>query len=285
MTNAFKSEGDQPRSKKPFIVLGLILGLVPAVYGAFIASDLLARSTTILQVSVLPADEPIREINLDLGCGSISLVAWDEVDVSGERTVKRGQRKPTFSEKLDKGILRLTTKCPIGSVFASVDYDLRVPRNVTITGSLSGGSFDAAGVEGDMTLDSSGGSIAVSDTKGAIDLKSSGGSVSSERSTGNLKLDSDGGSVDARDASGDTLKADSSGGSVSVMFTEPPTKVDASSGGGSVTVVVPKDDTGYKVDASSSGGNSDVTVSTDPDSSSTIKAKSSGGDVSVRYPE
>lgn len=283
-TDATPRDAKRP-GRTAFLTVGLTLAAASVAYLAYLSSDFLARKTTMSQVSVAFPDEPIQSIKLDLSAGSIRLRVGEGTDVTGTRKVRSGLRSPTYSERRgNDGTLTLVSDCPKNSPVCSVDYDLFVPANVKVTGKLDGGAFESTGIEGDMKFDSSGGSISVTDTKGTIEVASSGGDVSSVRSSGTLILESSGGAVSAVDAAGKRITADSSGGSVTAIMTTPPSMVNVSSSGGAVTVVVPEDDTSYQVDASSSGGDSDVVVRTDPNSTSTIKARSSGGNVTVRYP-
>jgi hypothetical protein len=79
------------------------------------------------------------------------------------------------------------------------------------------------------------------------------------------------------------VQAESSGGGVHLSFVQPPTNVDVTSSGGSVTVDLPDTGDFYRVDASASGGSVRNGVRTDPSSARVIHATSSGGGVRVDY--
>ncbi|MFD5034565.1 DUF4097 family beta strand repeat-containing protein [Streptomyces sp. NPDC058220] len=94
-----------------------------------------------------------------------------------------------------------------------------------------------------------------------------------------VKISTAGGTI-----TGDGLAADTGisaeGGDVTVAFSSAPDSIDASTAGGDVTVTVP--DGSYAVDATTAGGSRTVKVTNDAASAHKIKARSEGGDVTVR---
>ena len=117
-----------------------------------------------------------------------------------------------------------------------------------------------------------------------VHARSSAGSVRATGLTGVVELSSSAGSVSGTGLRSTEVAASSSAGSTKVAFVAPPRRVDATSSAGSVEVVVPRGSAAYLVDAGSSAGSSNVDVRTDPASDRTIRAHSSAGSVTVRYP-
>jgi hypothetical protein len=89
--------------------------------------------------------------------------------------------------------------------------------------------------------------------------------------------------VTVLDGRSTTVDASSSGGGVRVELVVAPEEVDVEASGGGVTVVFPRTEDSYAVDAGASGGSTQVEVRTDPLADRRIRARSSGGGVTVRY--
>ena len=73
------------------------------------------------------------------------------------------------------------------------------------------------------------------------------------------------------------------GGSADMTFASSPNKVRAHVNGGRVTVALPDDGSGYRVDADADGGSTHVDIRTDPTSDRLIEAHANGGNINVRY--
>jgi hypothetical protein len=78
------------------------------------------------------------------------------------------------------------------------------------------------------------------------------------------------------------VDVDLSGGDADISFQSVPVLVRGRLSGGDLTISVPEG-TPMRVDADSSGGTERVDVATDPTSTRSIDARSSGGDIVVRY--
>jgi Putative adhesin len=269
--------------RRPLITIGSLITIIFLAYGSLMIVTLISRNKTSSSVRF----EGVKSVKLRLGAGSIKLIGTDATTVTGTRAVVRSLRKPTFSEKLiDDGVLEISTSCAaLFNLNCSVDYDLRVPSSVSITGSSSGGEITVSGTDGNITVSSSGGGIATNQTSGNLVLDSSGGGIRAAKSSGSLELSSSGGGIRVTQSTSGAVRADSSGGGVRLEFDREPVSVTADSSGGGVSVVVPRSAVAYNVSASSSGGGENVEVKTDPDSDRRIKVNSSGGGVSVRYRE
>ena len=100
---------------------------------------------------------------------------------------------------------------------------------------------------------------------------------------GPLRLFSSGGGITVIGGRSAEVVAESSHAGVSVDFTTAPTRVEAESSAGDVTVILPRDEALYAVDASSSGDDPTVDVRIDPTSNRSIRVHSSSGKVVVRY--
>jgi Putative adhesin len=249
--------------RRPLLVLGSAFAAITIAYGTFTAVSFMAHGKERSDVSF---PSTITAIELDLSSGDAMFTGGDGDTITGVRTTERGLTSPRYKEQIDGTTLKISASCPwfIG-VNCNVRYELNVPANVRVTGSNSGGDIHTQGVTGVRKVSSSGGDVMVTGSTDPISASSSGGDVSV---------------LASRSAD---VKADSSGGDVTAEFVDIPTTVDVSSSGGDVTIVLPRGEVSYAVDASSSGGNTRIDVRTDPTSTHRIKATSSGGDVSIVY--
>jgi hypothetical protein len=251
-------------SRIAWIIAGGILTIVMVTWGALTVVDLLAHERS---RAVITFTEPVRVIDVSNSAGSVSIEGTTASAVTIDASLSRGLGKPSHHEDVEGDRLVVRASCPVFIAnFCDVDYHIAVP--------------DGA----DVVVRSSGGSITLSSLHGSIDASSSGGGVHVAGTSGPLELRSSDGTVSGTDLRSDHVDASSSGGGVQLTFTEPPTDVRASSSDGGVTVEVPNTADAYHVDANSSDGTARTLVRTDPSSTRNIRATSSGGSVTVRYP-
>jgi hypothetical protein len=251
------------RTSPVLLSLGGIFVVATIAWGCYQLVSLVAHERTTSPVS-FPAG--VTRLQIDTDAGHIELRGTDAATITGERVVDRGLGEPRFSERVDGDTLVIRADCPWWTNHnCGVAYTLAVPASVAVDASSSGSGIETAGLLGDQTLDSSGGGITVVDPAGALDVDSSGGGIT------------------VRGARSAQVQADSSGGGVRVSFAAPPSSVDVESSGGGVTIELPPGPVAYAVDAESSGGGRRVDVKTDPDSANRIRARSSGGGVTIRY--
>jgi len=259
-----------------------VVGVAVAATGSVAVADLAASETTEEPVSFTGVEAV--ELDLDAGGAVLTGDAGSGDDVTGTRTERWGLREPTVTEWMEGSTLHLETRCPGWvSIRCDVHYELTVPAGVRLTGSASGGGLELRALAGEVDVSASGGGIDATDATGPLVLTSSGGGIDVMRASGPLRLDSSGGGVSVVESSSRNVVANSSGGGVTVRLTRSPTSVDLDSSGGGVTLTVPDDGQAYAVDASSSGGDTTVKVDASQDSDHHIKARSSGGGVTVAY--
>jgi hypothetical protein len=107
------------------------------------------------------------------------------------------------------------------------------------------------------------------------------GDVTASGVSGTLEAITGTGDVDLRDLHSQRVTATNSTGDVAVTLLAVPRSVRAGTSTGNVRVSVPADGTAYQVTAYTSVGDRTVRVPTDPESSRTINASSSVGDLLV----
>ncbi|MET7609991.1 DUF4097 family beta strand repeat-containing protein [Streptomyces seoulensis] len=112
-----------------------------------------------------------------------------------------------------------------------------------------------------------------------LTLDTDGGNITIRGVNGATKARTGGGNVHVIDTAPKTLSARTDGGTIEASLTRPPSSVDAETGGGNITVRLPRGT--YAVEATTGGGRTDVSVPTDPDSPHHVRARTSGGNLTV----
>jgi Toastrack DUF4097 len=252
-----------------WVVLGSIFVIASVGWGAVQAGSLLAFDRERFRMAFTALEgSTITMVDIDNDAGSVRVIGSDDAEgVTVDGKIIRGFTRPKHDERVAGGTVELDARCDASlSGLCSLDYVVSVPRDVTVKVRASGGGIRVFGVDG------------------PLDLSSSGGGVHVERATGDLTLRSSGGGVTATQLESARVDAQASGGGVRLEFDDEPRSVTASSSGGGVTVVVPRTDADYRIDASSSDGGFDTEVTRNDNSNRSITVHSSGGGVTVRYP-
>jgi DUF4097 and DUF4098 domain-containing protein YvlB len=172
---------------------------------------------------------------------------------------------PAFTVQRTAGAVTFGYNCRTAIGNCSLDSTLSVPARTAVSVSTEGGNATITGTTGAVTVSSGGGDLAASHT------------------AGNLTLSTDGGNISGTALTAARVTANTSGGDIQIEFASVPQDVTVHTDGGSVTIIVPRGATEYKLSAHSDGGTvTDNTVPTNPNSQNTITASSSGGDVTIR---
>lgn len=244
-------------------LVGGLLAVTLVAWGTWSTISLLGRSVRTEHTSY---EQPIAVVDIR-AAGSIRVIEGAPGRISVTERIERSLVAPRRSADVVGDRLVLRSECrSVFSTFCTVSYDVEVPPGTA------------------LKLRSEVGGIRVSDVDGEIDAVSTAGSVSVVAGSGNVDLHSSAGGVRVIDRQADRIGASSTAGAVTVEAASPPAAVEASSSAGSVTVVVPPDETTYAVDASTDAGGTKIQIRTDPQAQRTISAHSSAGDVTVRYP-
>jgi len=252
------------RARTAWLVVGGILTVASVAWVAIGVIDLLAheRSHTVATIT-----QPVRVIDVSNSAGSVRIEGTTAKEITVDASLSRGLGRPSHREEVEGDRLVVRAHCPaVISNFCNVTYRVSVPAGTNVRVRASGGGITLSSLDGTIDASSSGGGVHLSNTRGPLYLRSSGGGIN------------------ATGLRSDRVDASSSGGGVHLAFTDPPTSVVASSSGGSVTVEVPDTADAYRVNVSSSDGRARTSVRTDPTSTRVIRATSSGGGVTVRYP-
>jgi Putative adhesin len=265
------------RAQKAILAVGGVLAFALIAYGVLILVELFGQRTDQRVVTLTPTAGRLR---LDVN-GDIRIQPGADAQVHVTERLKYGLRRPRLSEQVTAAGLTVTSRCMVLDSYCSVDAVLTVPAGLSVDAHSSGGGITVGGLTGSVTLDSSGGGISVSALTGPVVLRSSGGDITADGVAGSLRMDSSGGGVHGTGLRGGQVDAHSSGGDVRLVFDAAPQRVSANSSGGGVRIELPRAEGGYHVTADSSGGGTSIDVPTDPQSSRSVDAHSSGGDVRI----
>ncbi len=245
---------------------GAILAATAITFGVLNVVGLLAYQKLHF-ATALPAT--IRSVDINNDAGHVHVFTATSGSYRIEGNGVRGLSKPTHHEQVANGRLVASAECRnLFSGTCDMNLDVYVPAGVAVHVRASGGGITLTGAVGNVDASSSGGGVTVDGARG-----------------GDVRLHSSGGSVNATGLAASTVDASSSGGHVELAFDTAPNNVHATSSGGHVTVTLPHTSDLYRVSVSSSGGSTHDNVRTDPTSDRTIDAHSSGGGVTVQYPQ
>ncbi len=114
----------------------------------------------------------------------------------------------------------------------------------------------------------------------AVQITTQAGAVRLTDLTGDVTITTDAGAVDGNGLRGDRASVKTQAGATSLVFSEPPTALDASTEIGAISVKVPAG-TAYAVDASTDAGRSEVSVQRDPSSPHKIMLHTKVGAIRV----
>jgi DUF4097 and DUF4098 domain-containing protein YvlB len=230
---------------------GIALGIVLLTSSAMAVAGCDADIGTISKQHSYSVTEPVTSLRVDNPVGNTEIEGTDATTVSVVEQLNYASNPPQTSHTITGGQLNLDYTCPSGADnitinvnVCSVAYIVKVPRHIVVQIDSQAGAVTLTGLAGQLTITSSTGSI------------------------------------DADELTSAAVTARTSAGAITLVFTAPPTTVDAQAQVGSVTVQLPTG-TAYAVDAGSQVGNVDVTVQRDPNSAHRVAAQSQVGSVTV----
>jgi hypothetical protein len=243
-------------------ILAVGLSLLAVGWGALTIVSLLARVTEHHSATYAG----IRTVDLNLGFESVQIVgAADATSVTMNRSYTWSLSKPSVGQRRDGDRLLITSHgCRFNpGIGCSGAVRLVVPKNITVRV---------------QTGDSG---LTLSNLTGDIDAATSNGSVRASHLSGQVNLSTSNGSIEASALRSLRVEAHTSNGSVRLSFAVAPTAATVGSSNGTVEVVVPRDGSTYRVNATTSNGTRDVAVPTDSRSPRIIEAHTSNGTVRV----
>lgn len=196
----------------------------------------------------------IDEVRVDSGSGSVTVSGDDEVDdgASLEWTVMtRADRTigPTYSVD---GTTLVLGGC---GQRCSVDYRVRVPQGVDVTGRTANGAVDLSDV-GEVDMQTTNGRVSLDGVSGRVQASSTNGRIEGEGLVGTgIEVSTSNGSIELELASAQDVSASSSNGSIDVRVPDGSYRVETETSNGREEVRVPNSDTGrFLIDLRTSNG-------------------------------
>ena len=264
----------------PLVAGGVVLALAAVGSSALSISQALLRSE---RTTVVELEGEVQRLVLEVDSGDVRIVAADRGGVRLERSETWSIERPSTSEELADGVLRVRADCSALLSWCDVAYVVEVPTGTTVLARTGSGSVEAEGT-GDVRADSGSGDVELLSVRGDADLRTGSGEV--------VVDDARGGSVVARTGSGDITvtrsdvartSARTGSGDVEVELRTAPDEVLARTGSGDVDVALPSGPEEYAVTARTGSGDQDVDVRTDPESDRVVDVETGSGDASVLY--
>ena len=265
-------------------VSGLVTAAALAVPGArLIASpgtpdNVYARPQHIVtRTETVP--QPVTSLVVQSNGGQVQVTSKpvDRVHVTETISYNQGTSPPVVTQSVSGGRLSLSDPACMQSGF-SVDFEVTVPPDVTVTVSTQGGPVAVSGTAG-ANLASSGGPVQATLIGGPLTVNTGGGPLAVRGVSGPLRAETDGGSLIAQDIAAATATITTGGGPAAVTFVTAPQKVLVSTDGGPATLAVPGGP--YNLTANSEGGPQSVRIATDPAALPSITIISGGGSLRV----
>lgn len=252
--------------RRLWIIAGSLLAVAALVAGTFTVVNLVAREEVIENATFSATG--VTHLDVDGENGRVDVVGDGESEITVEARITHGLRRTGHRAAVEGATLRVEASCPRGlPVRCRVDYRIVVPSRL------------AASVRNHN------GAITVRDIDGAVDVATSNGAIDLARVGGRLQARTSNGSIRGRGLRTIAATARTSNGSVELAFSAPPEGVDARTSNGAIEVVVPDDANTYRIDADVSFfGSTDNAIRSDPTSDRSIRARTSNGGITVRYP-
>ncbi|MGH4035223.1 DUF4097 family beta strand repeat-containing protein [Actinomycetota bacterium Odt1-20B] len=230
------------------------MALAALTVGGLSACSVLDQKTFEDDAKVL---KKITSIRLDSGNGGVKVDASADISTTSvHRKVNyRGDKPSGTSFSVENGVLTLSgcgKEC-------GVDYVVKVPAGLAVTGGTSNGSLTLSGV-------------------GVVDVHTSNGEIAVNKATGPVKLRTSNGDVHVKEAKGGDIDTQTSNGEVTIQ-TATPQNIKARTTSGSLTVTAPP--TNYQISASDSHGDKKVAFKNDPTGKYRLDLSTTNGDLTV----
>ncbi|MFD8814146.1 DUF4097 domain-containing protein [Streptomyces sp. NPDC059627] len=200
----------------------------------------------------------ITSIRLDNRNGDVKVDASaDASTISVHRKVNyRGDKPSGTSFHVRDGVLVLSG-C---GEHCGVDYTVKVPAGLAVTGGTSNGGLALTGV-------------------GTVDVHTSNGEIAVTNATGPVKLRTSNGDVDVKDVRGGGIDTQTSNGEVTIR-TATPQNIRVRTTSGNLTVTAPP--AKYRISADDSQGDKNVAFKNDPSGTYRLDLSTTSGDLTVK---
>ncbi|MCD9880009.1 DUF4097 family beta strand repeat-containing protein [Streptomyces guryensis] len=201
--------------------------------------------------------QKITSIRVDSRDGSVVVDASADVSTTSvhRKVDYRGDKPSGTSFSVENGVLTLSG-C---GAHCGVDYVVKVPAGLPVTGGTSNGSLTLTAV-------------------GRVDVHTSNGEIAVNSATGPVKLRTSNGDVNVKDAKGGDVDTQTSNGEVTIQ-TATPQNIRARTTSGNLTVTAPH--AKYRISADDSHGDKKVAFENDPSGKYRLDLSTTNGDLTV----
>jgi hypothetical protein len=214
--------------------------------------------------------QPVSRVEFISDVGDLTVLAGEPGAVTVERQLTSTSRnRPTVDEALTGQTLQITGRCPsngwrfgLGSE-CRIHYVLLVPPDTSL----------------EVRTDA--GDVRVKDLTGEVRITVAAGDVTAEHLAGPLLVRSDSGDIRGIGLRTATTDLETSAGDIDLSFAQTPATVSVVADAGDVVIGLP--DGTYRVSTDADAGEEEIDVANDPGARSTVTARTSAGDITVRY--
>lgn len=259
------------RASRAALAIGVSLGLLGALYGAYWFADAVSGSSSTSETSYAAAETV--ELVAD---GHVTVSAADGGAAVDVRWLDRsGLREPEHDVVESTDRLVVTSECTgwLPSLCRG-SLEVHLPADTELVVRTSNGEIRAAGIRGDADLETSNGAVIVGDLGGDVRAETSNGQISAADLRGSLTAETSNGEIDVARVQGD-VRVSTSNGSVWIGAVDG--NVQASSSNGDITVRGGTDPVALTMETSN--GERIVEGATDPGAERRVEIETSNGDV------
>ncbi|MFE6870342.1 DUF4097 family beta strand repeat-containing protein [Kitasatospora sp. NPDC057692] len=257
--------GPARRGRRGWRVLGTLAVVVGLLVGAVQTWAMAVQQRTRSEMTYPVA---VTKVRLDTGTAAVRIRPGREGQVVVRQYLNWMVRMPVVSALFDQDQLDVRMRCnqvlPVSDFGCGAVIELDVPPGIAVTGNMSTGSIDVAGVAGEVNLLSTSGEVLLADVSGPVTVRTTSGSVRGSRLTS------------------PSVNAAATSGSMELGFAAAPRSVDIGVTSGSVVLGLPQGSR-YDFDGGASPlarGNIDPALA-DRSSPNKIRISVSSGSVSV----
>ncbi|MEU6669268.1 DUF4097 family beta strand repeat-containing protein [Streptomyces sp. NPDC046727] len=200
-------------------------------------------------VTSIRVDNRNGDVKVDASAGASTVSVHRKVNY-------RGDKPSGTSFRVRNGVLMLSgcgRKC-------GVDYVVKVPAGLPVTGGTSNGNFTLTDV-------------------GTVDVHTSNGEIAVTDATGPVKLRTSNGDVDVKNVKGGGIDAQTSNSEVTIQ-TATAQNIEARTTNGNLTVTAPS--AKYQISADHSNGDKHVAFKNDPSGKYHLDLSTTNGDLTVK---
>ena len=120
-------------ARRAWTAAGAVMAVASLGWGTFQVTSLLAFDREKFRTSFTTTESTaVRTIDIDNAAGSVDIVGSDRSDIAIDGKIIRSLVEPKHTERVHGDTLEIDASCHNLSSFCSVDYDIQVPRGVSV---------------------------------------------------------------------------------------------------------------------------------------------------------